>query len=82
MSKPVFVTENNTPNVKIIAMTVAGLLIPLYLTVAPMFGLPTFDQQWMIDNLETIIGGVVAVMAIVGYFKKPGKGDGVVEKTD
>lgn len=82
MSKPVFVTENNTPNVKIIAMTVAGLLIPLYLTLAPTLGLPTFDQQWMMDNLEAIIGAVVAIMAIVGYFKKPGKGDGVVEKTD
>lgn len=81
MSKPVFVTENNTPNVKVIAMTVAGLLIPLYLTFAPMLGLPTFDQQWMMDNIETIIGGVVAIMAIVGYFKKPGPGDGVVEKT-
>lgn len=82
MSKTTLVTENNTPNVKVIAMTVAGLLIPLYLTVAPMVGLPTFDQQWMMDNIETIIGGVVAIMAIVGYFKRPGKGDGIVEKAD
>ena len=47
-----------------------------------MFGLPTFDKEWMMDNVETIIGGVVAVMAVVGYFKKPGPGDGITEKTD
>ncbi len=76
---PQFVTENNKPNVKVIAMTIAGFAVPLYLVVAGMFNLPTFDQQWMLDNIETIIGGVVAVMAVVGYFKKPGKGDGVVE---
>lgn len=77
MSK--FVTENNVPNVKVVAMTIAGLLVPLYLVIAGMFNLPTFDQKWMMDNIEIIIGGVVAVMGIVGYFKSPGQGDGVVE---
>ncbi len=76
---PQFVTENNKPNVKVIAMTIAGFAVPLYLVIAGMFNLPTFDQQWMLDNIEMIIGGVVAIMAIVGYFKKQGIGEGVLE---
>lgn len=77
---PQFVTENNKPNVKVIAMVIAGYAIPLYLAVAPTIGLPTFDQQWMMDNIEAIVGGVVSIMLIVGYFKKPGAGDGIKPK--
>lgn len=77
---PQFVTENNTPNIKVIAMAIAGYAIPLYLAIAPTIGLPTFDQQWMMDNIEAIVGGVVSIMLIVGYFKAPRQGDGVKPK--
>lgn len=74
---PKLTTENNIPNIKVVVMTVVGFAIPLYLTVAKQFGLPSFDPQWMSDNVEAIMGGVVAVMAIVGYLKAPRQGDGV-----
>lgn len=75
------VTENNWPNAKLIAGTIVSLVVPLYVVVAPMLGLPMIDQQVMIENLNNIIAGVstvaIAIFAIVGYFKKPAPGDGV-----
>lgn len=78
------VTENNWPNVKLVAGTIVSLVVPLYVVLAPMLGLPMIDQQAMIENLNNIIAGVstvaIAVFAIVGYFKRPAPGDGVKEK--
>lgn len=73
------VTENNVPNAKVIASTVIGLAIPLYLSVAPMLGLPTFEPEFMKENTDKVIAGVVAVMTVVAYFTKPRPGDGVKE---
>ncbi len=79
-----FVTENNVPNAKVVASTIAGLLIPLYLALAPVVGLPTFDKTWMLEHIDAILtgvsGAVVALMAIVAYFKKPAPGDGIKPK--
>jgi hypothetical protein len=76
-----FITENNMPNLKVQAMLVAGTIITLYLAFAPSFGLPMFDKEWMMQNIETVISGVAgvltAILAIVAYFKKPGPGDGI-----
>ena len=81
MSK--FVTENNIPNLKIQAIFFVGLLITFYTGIAPMFGLPTIDAEFVKEHAEHIISGVfgvaTAILALVGYFKKPGQGDGVVE---
>lgn len=81
---PQFITENNVPNAKVVASTIAGLLIPLYLALAPVAGLPTFDKEWMLEHTEAVLtgvtGAVVAFMAIVAYFKKPAPGDGVKPK--
>ena len=74
------VTENNIPNTKVIASTVVGLAIPLYLAIAPMLGLPTFDPEFMKENTDKVIAGVVAIMTVVAYFTKPREGDGVKEK--
>lgn len=78
-----FITENNIPNAKVVASTIVGLLVPLYLAIAPTVGLPMFDQQWMIEHLESILtglsGAVVAIMAIVAYLKSPHEGDGIKE---
>lgn len=79
-----FVTENNIPNAKVVASTIAGLLVPLYLAIAPAIGLPTFDKEWMLGNIDGVLtgltGAVVAFMAIVAYFKKPAQGDGIKPK--
>lgn len=77
---PKYRTENNVPNLKVIVGTVVGMAIPLYLSLASYFNLPTFDPEWMKDNVEEIVGGVVAIVAIVQYFTAPGKNDGVKEK--
>ena len=78
------VTENNVPNVKVIAGTIVSLVVPLYVVLAPMLGLPMIDQQAMIENLNNIIAGVstvaISIFAIVAYFKRPAPGDGVKEK--
>lgn len=80
---PNLVTENNWPNAKVIAGTIVSLVIPLYVVVAPILGLPMIDQQTMIEHLNSIIAGVAtigtAVFAIVAYFKKPSPGDGTKE---
>ena len=75
-----FLTEKNVPNAKVVASTIVGMLIPLYLAIAPMLHLPTFDQAWMSQHIDAIIAGVVSVMAIVAYFKAPHAGDGITPK--
>lgn len=80
---PKFVTENNWPNIKVVASLIAGAAITIYLALAPAFHLPMFDQQWMMDNVDKVLtgvaGAVTAIMTIVAYFKKPGEGDGIKE---
>lgn len=80
---PNFVTENNWPNLKVIASLLAGGAITIYLALAPSLGLPMFEQQWMMENVEKVLTGVAAavtaIMTIVAYFKKPGEGDGIKE---
>ncbi|RJQ39509.1 MAG: hypothetical protein C4555_03110 [Dehalococcoidia bacterium] len=81
---PQFITENNIPNAKVIALTIAGGLVAAYLAIAPIFGLPMFDKVWMMQNIETILSGGAAILtaflAIVAYFKKPSAGDGIKPK--
>ncbi|MGH7850276.1 MAG: hypothetical protein ACREOP_08265 [Thermodesulfobacteriota bacterium] len=81
MSEPTLVSENNVPNRKVVAGAITGGIVTVALLVTPFFGIQLPAEEMLTEKIEYIVGGVTALIFLVQYFTRPGKGDGTeIEK--
>lgn len=77
---PDLVSTNNFPNAKVYVPIAVAAVAGTYEFIGPYFHLPVIPHEIIVNNLEGFFYGLLGLIFIIGYLKKPHAGDGVKPK--
>lgn len=72
-------TENNKPNRKVWAGGITGGVVIFIMVIAQLFDIDLPSKEVLTQNVEAVIGGITALIFLIQWLVRPGKGDGIKE---